>query len=76
MAYYGKRKWLEDLRYKKRWSQARTAAEAGISQSMYSRIEIGYNDPSKEQAEAIASALEFDVGRFEKEDAAMREAAV
>lgn len=76
MAYYGKRKWLEDIRYKKRWSQSRTAVEAGISQAMYSRIELGYNDPSQEQASAIAKALGFDVGLFETQDAAMREAAV
>lgn len=76
MAYFGKRKWLEDIRYQKRWSQARTAAEADISQSMYSRIEMGYSEPSEEQATAIAAALGFDVSRFGKEDAAMREAAV
>lgn len=72
MAYYGKRKWLEEIRYQKRWSQSRTAVEAGISQAMYSRIELGYNDPSEEQAEAIASALKFDASLFKTEDAARR----
>lgn len=76
MAYYGRRKWLEDIRYRKRWSQSRTAVEAGISQAMYSRIESGYNDPSEEQAAAIASALEFDVSLFKTEDAARKGEAV
>lgn len=67
MAYLGKRRWLEDLRYAKRWTQNRVAAEAGMSQSMYSRIELGYSKPSERQAAAIAAALGFDVRMFEYE---------
>ena len=76
MAYYGKRVWLEDLRVAKGYSQDKTAAIAGISQGLYSKIELGYRDPNEKQRDAIAEALEFNPERFAQEDAAMRRAAV
>ncbi|MBQ8082252.1 MAG: helix-turn-helix transcriptional regulator [Clostridia bacterium] len=75
MAYYGKLEWLEKIRVAKGYSQDRVAAMAGISQGMYSKIELGYRDPTPEQAASIAEALEFDAGRF-AEEGRMRGAAV
>ena len=45
MAYYGKLEWLEKIRVAKGYSQDRVAVMAGISQGMYSKIELGYRDP-------------------------------
>lgn len=57
MAYLGKRQWLLKVRKEKGFSQALTGAMAGISQPMYNYIELGYKNPSKEQAAGIAEAL-------------------
>ena len=74
MAYFGKREWLRKLREAKGFSQDRTAAEAGMSQAMYSRIENGYSNPTPEQAGAISGALDFKAERFALEDEARRAA--
>lgn len=76
MAYFGKREWLRKAREAKGYSQDRTAAECGMSQGGYSRIENGYTAPTPEQRELLASFLGFDVGRFAQEDEAARRAAV
>lgn len=74
MAYYGKLEWLVEIRVGKDLPQDRVAAEAGISQALYSRIEMGYKSPTKSQAEAIAKVLDFDASRFEEEEKARRAA--
>ncbi len=74
MAYHGKLEWLQKIRTEKGWSQHRTAAEAGISQSLYAYIELGYKPPSPEQAAAIGKVLGFEASRFSEEEA--RRAAV
>lgn len=76
MAYYGKRAWLEDIRVAKGYSQDKTAAIAGISQALYSKVEMGYKNPSDKLRKVIAEALEFEPDRFDLEDDAMRRAAV
>lgn len=62
--YNGKLEWLENIRYMQRMSQSRVAAEAGISQAAYNRIELGYDKPTRRTAQAIADVLGFDVNRF------------
>lgn len=76
MAYRGKREWLAKIRNSKGFSQGLTAAMAGMSQAMYSKIELGYTDPSKEQAAGIAEALGFTYDDFVREDEAAGRAAV
>jgi len=61
------RKWLIELR--KGYSQTQIAKAAGITQQMYSFIELGVRRPSVEVAKKIAAVLGFDWTRFfEDED--------
>ena len=61
------RKWLIDLR--KGYSQTQIAEAVGISQQMYSAIELGERRPSVEVAKKIADVFGFDWTRFfEDED--------
>ena len=61
------RKWLIDIRNGR--TQAQIAKEAGITQQMYSAIELGERRPSVEVAKKIAAVLGFDWTRFfEDED--------
>jgi len=73
MAYFGKNEWLVKIRKEKNISQGLLAAECGCSQAMYSRIELGFSDPSEELAQKIADYLGFPVERF-REEKAKREA--
>ena len=72
MAYFGKREWLVKISKEKNISQGLLAAECDTSQAMYSRIELGFSDPSDELAQKIADYLGFPVERF-KEEKAKRE---
>lgn len=58
------RKWLRDIREKADKSGSKVAEEAGISQQMYSFIEIGQKTPSVQVAKRIATVLGFDWTRF------------
>ncbi len=60
------RKWLIELR--KGYSQTQIAEAAGISQQMYSAIELGERRPSVEVAKKIAAVLGFDWTRFYEDD--------
>ncbi len=61
------RKWLIDIRNGR--AQAQIAKAAGITQQMYSLIELGERRPSVEVAKKIAAVLGFDWTRFfEDED--------
>jgi putative transcriptional regulator len=61
------RKWLIDIRNGR--AQAQIAEAAGISQQMYSAIELGERRPSVEVAKKIASVMGFNWTRFfEDED--------
>ena len=61
------RKWLIEIR--KGRSQAQIAEAVGISQQMYSAIELGERRPSVEVAKKIASVMGFNWTRFfEDED--------
>ncbi len=61
------RKWLIDIRNGR--TQAQIAKAAGITQQMYSFIELGERRPSVEVAKKIASVLGFNWIRFfEDED--------
>jgi putative transcriptional regulator len=67
------RKWLIDIRNGR--AQAQIAKAAGITQQMYSAIELGERRPSVEVAKRIAAVLGFEWVRFfEDEQAATREA--
>lgn len=56
------RKWLIELR--KGYSQTQIAEAVGITQQMYSFIELGVRRPSVEVAKKIAAVLGFDWTRF------------
>ncbi len=60
------RKWLLDLR--KGRTQAEIAKAAGITQQMYSAIEISKRRPSVEVAKKIAAVLGFNWTRFYEDD--------
>ena len=61
------RKWLIELR--KGYTQTQIAEAVGITQQMYSFIELGERRPSVEVAKKIASVLGFNWTRFfEDED--------
>jgi putative transcriptional regulator len=61
------RKWLIDIRSGR--AQAQIAKAAGITQQMYSAIELGERRPSVEVAKKIASVMGFNWTRFfEDED--------
>jgi putative transcriptional regulator len=61
------RKWLIEIRNGR--AQAQIAEAAGITQQMYSAIELGERRPSVEVAKKIAVVLGFDWTRFfEDED--------
>ena len=61
------RKWLIDIRNGR--TQAQIAKAVGISQQMYSAIELGERRPSVEVAKKIASVMGFNWTRFfEDED--------
>jgi putative transcriptional regulator len=61
------RKWLIDIRNGR--AQAQIAEAAGISQQMYSAIELGERRPSVDVAKKIAAVLGFKWTRFfEDED--------
>ena len=56
------RKWLIELR--KGYSQTQIAEAVGISQQMYSFIELGERRPSVEVAKKIAAVMGFHWTRF------------
>ena len=61
------RKWLIDIRNGR--TQAQIAKAAGITQQMYSFIELGERRPSVEVAKKIAAVMGFHWTRFfEDED--------
>lgn len=60
------RKWLIELR--KGYSQTQIAEAVGISQQMYSFIELGVRRPSVEVAKKIASVLGFDWTLFYQDE--------
>ncbi len=60
------RKWLIELR--KGYSQTQIAEAAGISQQMYSAIELGERRPSVEVAKKIASVMGFNWTRFYEDE--------
>jgi len=61
------RKWLIEIRNGR--TQAQIAKAAGITQQMYSAIELGVRRPSVEVAKKIASVMGFNWTRFfEDED--------
>ena len=60
------RKWLIDIRNGR--AQAQIAEAVGISQQMYSAIELGERRPSVEVAKKIASVLEFPWTRFYEDE--------
>ena len=60
------RKWLIDIRNGR--TQAQIAKAAGITQQMYSFIELGERRPSVEVAKKIASVLGFDWTRFYEDE--------
>ena len=66
------RKWLIDIRNGR--AQAQIAKAAGITQQMYSLIELGERRPSVEVAKKIAAVLGFHWTRFfDDEQAASKE---
>lgn len=75
MAYFNARSWLRRLRQSKDLPQMIVALNAGMSQGMYSRIELGYANPSKEQIAAISGALGITCDEFNRMDAAAKEEA-
>ena len=60
------RKWLIDIRNGR--TQAQIAKAAGITQQMYSFIELGVRRPSVEVAKKIAAVLGFDWTRFYEDE--------
>jgi len=60
------RKWLIDIRNGR--SQTQIAKEAGITQQMYSFIELGERRPSVEVAKKIAAVMGFHWTRFFEEE--------
>ena len=56
------RKWLIELR--KGYTQTQIAEAVGITQQMYSFIELGVRRPSVEVAKKIASVMGFNWTRF------------
>ena len=60
------RKWLIDIRNGR--TQAQIAKAAGITQQMYSFIELGERRPSVEVAKKIAAVMEFPWTRFYEDD--------
>ena len=60
------RKWLIEIR--KGRTQAQIAKAVGISQQMYSAIELGERRPSIEVAKKIAAVLGFDWTRFYEDE--------
>ena len=60
------RKWLIDIRNGR--TQAQIAKAAGITQQMYSFIELGERRPSVEVAKKIAAVLGFDWTLFYQDD--------
>ena len=60
------RKWLIELR--KGYSQTQIAEAAGISQQMYSAIELGERRPSVEVAKKIAAVMGFDWTLFYQDE--------
>ena len=60
------RKWLIDIRNGR--AQAQIAKAAGITQQMYSLIELGERRPSVEVAKKIAAVMGFHWTRFFEEE--------
>lgn len=60
------RKWLIDIRNGR--AQAQIAEAVGISQQMYSAIELGERRPSVEVAKKIASVMGFNWTRFYEDE--------
>ena len=60
------RKWLIDIRNGR--TQAQIAKAAGITQQMYSFIELGERRPSVEVAKKIAAVMEFPWTRFYEDE--------
>ena len=56
------RKWLIEIR--KGYTQTQIAEAVGISQQMYSAIELGERRPSVEVAKKIAAVMGFNWTRF------------
>ena len=67
------RKWLIDIRNGR--AQAQIAEAVGISQQMYSFIELGERRPSVEVAKKIAAVLGFNWTRFYEDDSNDEQAA-
>lgn len=63
------RLWLKNIRKDNR--QETVAEMAGITQQMYSAIELGERRPSVDVAKRIAAALDFEWTRFFEEDEAV-----
>ncbi len=59
-----KRTWLAALRKEKRLKQNDVAAFCGMTQSSYSKIEIGERDPSVSAAKEIANLFDFSWTKF------------
>ncbi|NLX86613.1 MAG: helix-turn-helix transcriptional regulator [Clostridiales bacterium] len=62
------RKWLIDIRNGR--TQAQIAKAAGITQQMYSFIELGERRPSVEVAKKIAAVMGFHWTRFFEDEEA------
>ena len=60
------RKWLIDIRNGR--PQTQIAEAVGITQQMYSAIELGVRRPSVEVAKKIASVMGFDWTRFYEDE--------
>ena len=67
------RKWLIELR--KGYTQTQIAEAVGITQQMYSAIELGERRPSVEVAKKIAAVMGFNWTRFYEDDSNDEQAA-
>ena len=62
------RKWLREIRYAKKLSQAQAADLCGISPSFFADVERGFRNPSPKYAMVIGKALGFDWTLFYAEN--------
>jgi transcriptional regulator with XRE-family HTH domain len=62
------RQWLRAMRKENSMNQTQVAQRAGISQQLYSDVEVGTRDPSVRSAKAIAKVLDVDWTKFYEED--------
>jgi len=63
-----KRQWLIDLRKSKNLLQREIAAECGIDQTFYGKIELGIKTPSVPVAKKIGATLNVPFTRFYEEE--------